>query len=62
MNNILDKKCNLASYEEYLNDFFAVVVSAHGTPTKSTDENLFEKVMSYGRADYEVLEDVKRIF
>ncbi len=50
-----------ASYEAYLNDLFKDAVNTKGTPTKSIDEILLAKALSYGRADDEAKEDVKRI-
>lgn len=55
------KIINQASYEEYLNELFAVAVSTHGTPTKSIDEILLEVAILHGRAVEEAKEDVKRI-
>lgn len=52
---------NLASYEAYLNALFVDAVNMQGTPTKSIDEILLAKAMSYGRAVDDAKEDVKRI-
>ncbi len=51
----------LASYEAYLNALFVDAVNMQGTPTKSIDEILLAKAMSYGRAVDDAKEDVKRI-
>ena len=50
-----------ASYEAYLNDLFMAAVNAKGTPTKSIDEILLAKAVSYGREVVEAKEDVKCI-
>ena len=52
---------NLASYEAYLNALFVDAVNMQGTPTKSIDEILLAKAMSYGRTVDDAKEDVKRI-
>jgi len=49
------------SYEAYLNALFVDAVNTQGTPTKSINEILLAKAMSYGRAVDEAKEDVKRI-
>lgn len=55
------KAMNLASYEAYLNALFVDAVNMQGTPTKSIDEILLAKAMSYGRTVDDAKEDVKRI-
>ena len=50
-----------ASYEAYLNDLFVQAVTMQGTPTKSIDEILLAKALSYGRAVDKAKEDVKHI-
>jgi len=59
--NQTDNINDQASYEAYLNDLFKEAVNTQGTPTKSIDEILLAKALSYGRADDEAKEDVKRI-
>lgn len=56
-----EKINNHASYEEYLNDLFVVAESTHRAPTKSINEILLEKAMSYGCADDEAKESLMRI-
>lgn len=50
-----------ASYEAYLNALFVDAVNMQGTPTKSIDEVLLAKALSYGRTVDDAKEDVKRI-
>lgn len=50
-----------ASYEAYLKDLFVLATVTQGTPTKSIDEILLDKALSYGRAVDEAKSDVKRI-
>lgn len=52
---------DLASYEAYLNDLFVAAVSNQSSVTKSIDEVLLAKALSYGRAVDDAKEDVKRI-
>lgn len=50
-----------ASFEAYLKDLFVLATVSRGTPTKSIDEVLLDKALSYGRAVDEAKSDVKRI-
>lgn len=49
------------SFEDYLNQLFAEAVINHGTTTKSMNEILLEKALTYGRTIEEAKEDVKHI-
>ena len=50
-----------ASYESYLNALFVDSVTMQGTPSKSIEEILLTKAISFGRKIDEAKEDVKRI-
>ncbi|OYP57095.1 hypothetical protein CIK99_08050 [Prevotella sp. P5-92] len=56
-NNTMDQ----ASYESYLNALFVDSVTMQGTPSKSIEEILLTKAISFGRKIDEAKEDVKRI-
>lgn len=63
---IMTKRNNIqitdqASYEAYLKDLFVLATVTQGTLTKSIDEILLDKALSYGRAVDEAKSDVKRI-
>ena len=49
------------SCEAYLNDLFKDAINTQGTPTKSINEILLARALSYGHAVDEAKKDVKHV-
>lgn len=61
MKNFATKLETQASCEAFLNDLFVQAVTMQGTPTKSINEILLARALSYGHAVDEAKKDVKHV-